>query len=223
MKVLLIDDDPVIRRLAEVGLTRAGWIVAVACSGEEALAVVRDAAPEVILLDVVMPGMDGLETLAALRKQACTAPVIMMTARDDPADVAGYRASGAAAVINKPFDPIALPDLIARAVARPAPTFRQDPVSEVIAHLAAEYARALPGKLAELRAAADRAASAEPGDPAREDATRRAHRLRGTAGSYGFAAVGALCGQLESALREGDRERIRRELARLDALLAGEG
>src|SRR5438105_10372234 len=82
-KVLMVDEDPDIRNIVELTLEAvAGWHVASAASGAEALVIGAREQPDLILLDVMMPGMDGPTTLARLREQAATAkiPVIFMTA-----------------------------------------------------------------------------------------------------------------------------------------------
>jgi CheY-like chemotaxis protein len=122
-KVLMVDDEPDIRRIGQMSLRAVGkWEVALAASGAEALVLVAAAAlggrPDVILLDVMMPGMDGPATLAALRSDEATAaiPVIFMTAKVQQHEVERYLALGAAGVIKKPFDPMTLPDQVRRIV-----------------------------------------------------------------------------------------------------------
>lgn len=114
-KVLLVDDEPHIRRIGELSLKGVGkWTVVLASNGNEALDKVEHEKPDVILLDVMMPGMDGQETLAHLRARPATAeiPVIFMTAKVQKHEVDRYREAGAAGVIPKPFDPMALPSQI---------------------------------------------------------------------------------------------------------------
>ena len=110
-KVLLVDDDADIRSIARLSLEAVeGWTVFQAAGGAEALVVARDAIPDVIVLDVMMPGMDGPATLAALRIDPRTAhiPVIFVTARLQASDVGHYLSLGVAGVIPKPFDPMEL-------------------------------------------------------------------------------------------------------------------
>lgn len=117
--VLLVDDDPSIRMVGEVALTTiGGWEVTTASSGDEALAVAVENPPDVVLLDVMMPGRGGLQTLADLRSDARTAhiPVVLITAKVLPGEVGTYVEAGAHGVIAKPFDPVGLPDEIRRAV-----------------------------------------------------------------------------------------------------------
>jgi len=109
--VLLVDDEPDIRAVGEIALAHiGGWDVAVACDGEEALALVRTKRPDVVLLDMMMPGMDGLQTLAHLKADpdTSTLPVIFMTAKVLPTEIENYMASGAIGVIPKPYDPVNL-------------------------------------------------------------------------------------------------------------------
>ncbi len=115
-KVLLVDDEPDIRKVAKLTLERiGGWEVVVATSGAEAVATAARELPDVILLDVMMPDMDGPTTLAALRAQPATAtiPVIFMTAKVQASERASY-ANLDIGVIAKPFEPRALPDLVRR-------------------------------------------------------------------------------------------------------------
>ena len=114
-KILLIDDDPDLRLIGRLSLTRIGkWEVVEAESGSQALEQARAEQPDLILLDVMMPGMDGVTTLTELRKEPATAeiPVIFMTAKAQPHEIARYHELGAAGVITKPFDPMELPDRI---------------------------------------------------------------------------------------------------------------
>ncbi len=114
-KVLLVDDEPDIRKIARISLEAVGkWTALLASSGPEALSVAAAESPDVILLDVMMPGMDGPTTLDRLRGEPCTAriPVLFMTAKVQKQEVERYLRLGAAGVICKPFDPMSLPDEI---------------------------------------------------------------------------------------------------------------
>jgi DNA-binding response OmpR family regulator len=108
VKVLIIDDDADIRKIAGLSLSRLGGMdVIEASSGAEGLRKAHDEQPDVILLDMMMPTMDGSETLAALRAQPATArtPVIFLTAKAVQVEVERMRDLGAAGVLIKPFDP----------------------------------------------------------------------------------------------------------------------
>ena len=107
MKVLIVDDEPSIRKIVRMALQRDGIEVAEAHGGAEAVARARDEKVDAILLDVLMPEPDGPQALQALRAHEETAaiPVIFLTALDEPSEVARLLALGAAAVLKKPFDP----------------------------------------------------------------------------------------------------------------------
>ena len=108
-RILYVEDEADIRTVAQMALAHVGGFDVIACaSGEEALAAAPAARADLILLDVMMPGMDGPSTLTALRAVPATAatPVIFMTAKVQPAEVAHYRSLGALDVIAKPFDPM---------------------------------------------------------------------------------------------------------------------
>jgi CheY-like chemotaxis protein len=123
-KVLLVDDEPDIRRIGELSLRAIGkWEVALASSGTEAVALAATLQPDVILLDMMMPGMDGVMTLAKLREGPQTAgiPVIFVTAKVQRQEVEEYLALGALGVVSKPFDPMALPAEVKRLVEKGRP------------------------------------------------------------------------------------------------------
>ena len=110
--ILLVDDDPDIRRMAALSLERiGGFRVSVAASGEEAIELATRTPPDLVLLDVSMPGIDGPATLAALRSHVATAevPVVFFTATSSDGEVARLRALGAIGVVSKPFDLMHLP------------------------------------------------------------------------------------------------------------------
>ena len=114
MKLLYVEDEADIREVAEFALEDEGFDIVFCESGEQALEKAGDFKPEVILLDVMMPGMDGPTTLKELRKiPALTdTPVIFLTAKVQPDEVQGYIDLGAVDVIPKPFDPVTLSDQV---------------------------------------------------------------------------------------------------------------
>ncbi len=116
-RVLIVDDDDDIREVAQAALRWVGgWQVDAARSGQEALALAAEIHPEVILLDVMMPDMDGPTTLGRLRDEAETTgiPVILLTAKTPSRQEADWAALGVVGMIAKPFDPMALPGQVAR-------------------------------------------------------------------------------------------------------------
>lgn len=110
-RILHVEDDPSIQAVAKVALEAVGGFRVLSCSsGQEALDQVQGFAPDFILLDVMMPGMDGPQTLARLAALVDLEriPVVFMTAKVQPAEIAAYRGLGARDVIIKPFDPMQL-------------------------------------------------------------------------------------------------------------------
>lgn len=110
-KVLVIDDEDDIRDVTVMSLAlTADWSVIGAKSGEEGIAEAKREKPDAIILDVMMPGLDGPQTLDLLRKDAATEhiPVIFLTAKAQPSDTRKFQTMGVAAVLTKPFDPMAL-------------------------------------------------------------------------------------------------------------------
>lgn len=112
--VLAADDDPVIRRLLEVNLELEGYEVVLAEDGADAVAKATEHRPDVILLDVMMPNMDGWDACRALKADddLKDVPVVFLSARARDADVTEGTRAGAEAYITKPFDPIDLLDLL---------------------------------------------------------------------------------------------------------------
>ncbi|MEZ4503527.1 MAG: response regulator transcription factor [Dehalococcoidia bacterium] len=102
-RVLVVDDDPTVASLLRRGLTYAGFTASVAHSGPEALQAVHDHRPDIVILDVMMPDMDGVEVCRRLRSTVPDLPIIMLTARDSTDDeIAGLEA-GADDYVRKPF------------------------------------------------------------------------------------------------------------------------
>jgi two-component system KDP operon response regulator KdpE len=118
-KVLVVDDEPNILRSLAQYLSTEDFNVEMASSGMEALEKVESFLPELILLDVMMPGMDGFEVLDKIKSNPAFArtPVIMLTARDQSADVLKGYQSGATAYQVKPFDMDELLETIAKVLA----------------------------------------------------------------------------------------------------------
>jgi two-component system OmpR family response regulator len=109
--VLYVDDDADIREIVQMSLTLDGDLSVDVCDGGEcAFTQMRTAPPDLVMLDVMMPGMDGPSILARMRADADLKhiPVIFMTAKASPSEVARFRGLTAIGVIAKPFDPMAL-------------------------------------------------------------------------------------------------------------------
>jgi len=112
MKILVIDDEADIRKIARLSLSRVGGMEVVeAGSGPDGVRQAEAERPDAILLDVMMPGMDGPATLAMLRagEATCKIPVVFLTAKAMTSELERLKALGAVAVLTKPFDPMKLP------------------------------------------------------------------------------------------------------------------
>lgn len=110
-RILYVEDEGDIRTVTAMALEAVGGFTVITCSsGTEALTAAPDANADLILLDVMMPGMDGLATLSALRglSQTVDTPVIFMTAKVQASEIQHYMHRGATGVIAKPFDPMTL-------------------------------------------------------------------------------------------------------------------
>ncbi len=117
-KILYVEDEPDIQAVAKIALEAVGGFELKVCSsGDEAIAAAAAFAPDLLLLDVMMPGMDGPTTLAELRKLSGleNTPIIFMTAKVQPQEVEHFKSLGAVEVIAKPFDPMGLADQVREA------------------------------------------------------------------------------------------------------------
>ena len=118
-RILVVDDDQVIQQLLKVNLELEGYAVEVASDGEEALVLFDQFRPDLVLLDIMMPKLDGWEVA---RRLAGTAggpvPIVLLSARAQESDVQKGNDLGVAAYVTKPFDPIQLLHLVAGIIAQ---------------------------------------------------------------------------------------------------------
>lgn len=115
--ILLIDDEETIQEVVQVGIAiEAGWQVAIASSGREGINLAKDRQPDVILLDVMMPNMDGIDTLSQLKsnEKTNTIPVIFLTAKAQAEEKKQFQNLGVVDVITKPFNSMTLASQIAK-------------------------------------------------------------------------------------------------------------
>jgi len=113
--ILYVDDEPDIREVVELSLGLAPDLAVQSCgSGEEALELLATSRPDLVLLDVMMPGLDGPATLARMRADPALAgiPVVFLTAKAMPTEVQRFLSLGAVAIIPKPFDALKLADQV---------------------------------------------------------------------------------------------------------------
>jgi CheY-like chemotaxis protein len=115
-KVLICDDDPVILRLLQVNLEIEGYDVVIAHHGEEAVTMALAEAPDLVLLDIMMPRMDGYEACRQIRSHEETkeVPIVFLSARAQQSDIDKGRAYGVSDYLTKPFDPTDLLEVIER-------------------------------------------------------------------------------------------------------------
>jgi CheY-like chemotaxis protein len=195
IRLLHVEDEPDIREIVELalGLDAAFELRSCEC-GVDALTVAAEWQPDIILLDVMMPVMDGPATLARLRADPRTAtiPVVFMTARAQARETDRFRSLGAVGVIPKPFDPMTLAASVRSYVQPPA----RDPLEE----LRAAFLLRVQKDAAELEQ--DRLALTAEGRPpgTLERIKRTAHSLAGAGGIYGFAELSDAAATLEDAV-----------------------
>jgi CheY-like chemotaxis protein len=197
LRVLHVDDEPDIREVVELSLGLDPDLVVRSCaSGEEALGVVEDWAPGIILLDVMMPVMDGAATLGHLRSNPRTAhiPVVFMTARAQSRELDLFRSLGAVGVIPKPFDPMALAASLRAHVAPPLSRLG------VMRH---EFLQRVDGDLVAM--AGHWSAMEDGTDVSSSLAGIRniAHKLAGAGGIFGFDEISEAAAALEEAVING--------------------
>lgn len=115
--ILLIDDEETIQEVVQIGIEiEAGWKVFIASSGLEGIAIAQTEQPDAILLDVMMPDMDGISTLSSLKADSTTKsiPVILLTAKTQVTDKNQFQSLGVIGVITKPFNSMTLASRIAK-------------------------------------------------------------------------------------------------------------
>ena len=101
-RILLVEDDPSIREITTLGLTAAGYEISTAPDGQTGLALFRAEPPDAVVLDVMLPVLDGLSVARAIRAES-SVPIVMLTARTDTFDVVAGLEAGADDYVRKPF------------------------------------------------------------------------------------------------------------------------
>ena len=129
-RILVVDDEPHILEVVRAYLVRDGHTVSTAPDGDAALASALAEAPDLIILDVMIPGRSGFEVLRELRGAGSTAAVVMLTARDDVIDRVAGLETGADDYVTKPFEPRELVARVSAVLRRTAPPVRQVPTSD---------------------------------------------------------------------------------------------
>jgi CheY-like chemotaxis protein len=214
----LIDDEADIREIVTVSLGVDHELSVRGCaSGEEGLAAAIQYKPDLILLDVMMPFMDGPTTLAGLRRDSRTAtiPVIFMTARAQSREIEQFKLLGAAGVIAKPFDPMTLAALV-RSLAHPMISENSEPKTLFVARITAEAETLLKCRSALTEETFPTSVLSQIKTVARD--------LAGPAGPLGFPRIGEAAADLfEATIAElnggNDRDRLARSMDRLLACM----
>lgn len=214
-RILYVEDEPDIRNIATIALESVGRFTVCACeSGAEALAALSEFKPDLILLDVMMPGMDGPTTLVKLRErpEATGIPVAFMTAKAQSAEVAALKCAGAIDVIPKPFDPMTLSETV-RALWGQHANPRQSTVGRgpdresadgtferKVESIRRDFLTRLPHRVGEIEQAVSELAVA--GDPGAALLTvrRLVHTLRGSAGTLGMLRIAESAARFESLI-----------------------
>ena len=129
-RILVVDDEPHILEVVRAYLVRDGHTVSTAPDGDAALASALAEAPDLIILDVMLPGRSGFEVLRELRGAGSTAAVVMLTARDDVIDRVAGLETGADDYVTKPFEPRELVARVSAVLRRTAPPVRQVPTPD---------------------------------------------------------------------------------------------
>jgi CheY-like chemotaxis protein len=189
-RILHVDDDPLMRDVVEISLGLEPAFILLSCaSAQEALSVVADWDPDLILCDVLMPDMDGPTLLTRLRANPVTAkyPVIFMTARAEADEMKKTNTLGAVAVIAKPFDPDKL-----------AATVRRYLQSIKLSAAGFDFSQRLRRDAATLAAFRDRLHR----DTSPEELQSFVHKLAGAAGVFNYRTVSATASALETAIIE---------------------
>ncbi len=211
-RILYVEDEPDIRAVAQMALEAVGGFAVIACaSGQEALSAAPHARADLLLLDVMMPGMDGPSTLKALREIPATAntPVIFMTAKVQTSEIEHFKSLGALDVIPKPFDAMTVSAQISEIWQRcagereqtqaPRQASSAQATEDDLQALYGAYAADLPAIIKGIEALWARLVST--GDPEALKSVHRAlHSLAGSAGTFGYAQLGKDAKALELAL-----------------------
>jgi CheY-like chemotaxis protein len=201
-RITWIEDAPDIRTIGEISLGQIGGFTLDLCaSGEEALARTSAFSPDLIILDVMMPGMDGVETFKRLREipSLKSTPIIFLTAKAMSNEVEVYHSLGAADVIAKPFDPLALPDRV-RGIWRRIMGDRSSQIQDQLRALLRTHCVALSEQIGTVGTLLDEGLDAKDGK-AIDNALSLTRQINGDSGSLGYPELAAAAASLGENLR----------------------
>ncbi len=203
-RILCVEDDADIQHIIRMSLELVGHFTVETCnSGLEALEKVTLFKPDIIILDVMMPDMDGPTTLAALRKLDTTryTPVVFLTAKVLPKELNEYRNMGALDVIIKPFDPMTLPEQIHQIWESNQITSPDSSMQEKLQAAHHSYKLRLPEKFKQIQITWE-SFKTKPSDDLYKKLIMETHKLAGSAATYGFEIVAQCARRIESLLNQ---------------------
>lgn len=237
-RILAAEDVPINREILKAALTRQGHHVEFAANGAEAVARVQAAPFDVVLMDMQMPVLDGLEATRRIRclpPPLCDIPIVGLTANVLAAEQQRCLAAGMNECLNKPLDWERLAEAIARygqgtgdpegaAAASPRPAAAADDGADVLDVVQLDSVRAILDEaslvpmVTQAFAAVRAAGLALAGDLALPEVLARAHTIKGTSGTFAMAAIHARAAQIEAAAEAGERatdaiERLQEDIA----------
>lgn len=194
VRILYVDDEPDLREIVQISLGLDPEFTVRSCScGRDAVAAAAEWLPDLVLLDVMMPDMDGPATLARLRQSPKTSgiPVIFMTARAQQRELERFRALGADGIISKPFDPLTLAAHVREQMQ--TPRFR-------LAGPRARFISNVRAQATALRRDRDRLSDRD--HTTLDRIISAAHKIAGGAGTVGYPEIGARALALEQVAVE---------------------
>jgi len=225
-RILLVEDESDIRTVALMALQSVGSFTVEMCgSGAEALQKAPAFAPDLVILDVMMPGMDGLATYRELRKipQFSTTAVIFMTAKVQPDEVARYREIGALGVVSKPFDPMTLATVVTDIWQQEAKQ-QAKTLQARLNELTLDYRQGLVDKIHQIEALWEMCSGVEYEAAAIKQLHLLAHNMAGSAATFHMPCLGENARHLEhmlDTLMQNQLPPTADERIQIGALLAG--
>lgn len=210
-RIMYVEDEPDLRTIVSLSLREIGGFDVLACSsGIEALERAPVFQPQLVLLDVMMPGMDGPETLEALRElnECAETPMAFITAKINTAETERLLGFGAVDIIGKPFNPLTLHETVAniweRARAQQEPNNLEPDVTSEIVAITARFRERMVASVEELGAYRESLAGSDaaPNADTLDALCMLAHRLNGSGTTFGFAKVSASAASLEATIQD---------------------